>query len=127
MNNQMQALDRQLAAREEKLAERIVGECESGDEEVSDKIIQSALQELTEVQCARDMIRKGVYGICEVCRKKIPIGRLNAMPMTTTHTTCQKSSGTFNNEEEHSDESRDRFKDPTGYFLETASSVSEIG
>ena len=43
-------------------------------------VLQSVDSELTELAAALDRLDAGTYGICEICGKTIPDGRLEAMP-----------------------------------------------
>ncbi len=43
-------------------------------------VLQSVDGELTELQAAIERLDAGKYGVCEVCGKSIPDGRLEAMP-----------------------------------------------
>src|SRR5579863_9107018 len=45
-------------------------------------------RELVQVERAIDLIRKGRYGICEICETAIPIERLKALPFTPVCVTC---------------------------------------
>jgi DnaK suppressor protein len=45
-------------------------------------------RELVQVERAIDLIRRGRYGICEVCDTPIPIERLKALPFTLVCVTC---------------------------------------
>jgi RNA polymerase-binding protein DksA len=51
-------------------------------------VAQNAEDLLAKVDHARDQIRRGKYGICEVCGAAIPIERLEALPYTTTCVEC---------------------------------------
>jgi RNA polymerase-binding protein DksA len=54
-------------------------------------VAQNAEDLLDKVDHARDQIRRGKYGICEVCGAAIPIERLDALPYTTTCVECASS------------------------------------
>ena len=47
-------------------------------------------RELSQVERAIQLIRKGRYGLCEVCEQAIPIERLKALPFTLVCVTCQR-------------------------------------
>src|SRR5579862_3444113 len=47
-------------------------------------------RELAQVDRAIDLIRRGRYGICEVCEQPIPIERLKVLPFTPVCVTCQR-------------------------------------
>lgn len=45
---------------------------------------------LQKINQALEKMAKGTYGICDNCGQEIDVRRLEAMPETTTCTTCQK-------------------------------------
>jgi DnaK suppressor protein len=47
-------------------------------------------RELIQIDRAIDMIRRGRYGVCEICEQPIPIERLKALPFTPVCVTCQR-------------------------------------
>ena len=47
-------------------------------------------RELSQIDQAIDLIRKGRYGLCEVCEEKIPVARLKALPFTPLCIDCQR-------------------------------------
>jgi RNA polymerase-binding transcription factor DksA len=47
-------------------------------------IQQNAIELLDKVRHAQDRMEKGLYGICEVTGKPIPLARLEALPYATT-------------------------------------------
>jgi RNA polymerase-binding protein DksA len=47
-------------------------------------IQQNAKELLVKVRHAQDRMEKGLYGICEVTGKPIPVARLEALPYATT-------------------------------------------
>jgi DnaK suppressor protein len=57
---------------------------------VSSQIAELESRELAKIERALQQIRKGKYGVCEGCAKKIPLARLNALPYTTLCVTCQR-------------------------------------
>jgi DnaK suppressor protein len=57
---------------------------------VSSQIAELESRELVKIERALQQIRRGKYGICEACAKKIPLARLNALPYTTLCVTCQR-------------------------------------
>lgn len=54
-------------------------------------VAQNAADLLSKVEHARERIRKGKYGICEICGGPIPVERLDALPYTTTCVSCASS------------------------------------
>jgi DnaK suppressor protein len=63
---------------------------ESSGEEVSSQLAQLESRELTQVERSLARLKRGIYGECEVCQKKIPVSRLNALPFSTTCIQCQR-------------------------------------
>ena len=63
---------------------------DSGSEEVSSQLAQLESRELMKIDRAIERLKRGDYGACEVCQKKIPIARLNALPFSTTCIQCQR-------------------------------------
>lgn len=57
---------------------------ETHDREVDATLLRSAEQGLEEVAAARERLREGTYGHCQVCEQPIPDERLEAQP-TTRH------------------------------------------
>jgi len=43
-----------------------------------------------QIERSLDRLKQGSYGICELCQKKIPVSRLNALPFSTTCIHCQR-------------------------------------
>lgn len=63
---------------------------DSGSEEVTSQLAEIEARELMQVERSIARLRQGIYGVCEGCGKKIPVGRLNALPFSTTCITCQR-------------------------------------
>ncbi len=63
---------------------------DSCGEEVSSQVAQIESDEFMQVERALDRMKRDVYGLCEVCQKKIPIARLNALPFSTTCIQCKR-------------------------------------
>jgi DnaK suppressor protein len=51
-------------------------------------------RELQQIERAIKLIRKGRYGICEVCAGQIPIARLKALPYATVCIDCRQKQET---------------------------------
>jgi DnaK suppressor protein len=47
-------------------------------------------RELSNITKAREKLEAGTYGVCEICRKKINLERLTALPMVRLCISCQK-------------------------------------
>jgi DnaK suppressor protein len=63
---------------------------ESCGEEVSSQLAQLESRELLQIERALHRLKQGIYGVCELCQKKIPVPRLNALPFSTTCIHCQR-------------------------------------
>jgi DnaK suppressor protein len=57
---------------------------------VSSQLAELESRELWKIERALQQIRRGSYGTCEGCGKKIPLARLNALPYTTLCVLCQR-------------------------------------
>jgi len=62
----------------------------SMNSELTSQLAEHESRELSNIERAMLRLREGVYGNCEVCDKKIPIERLNALPYTTVCVACQR-------------------------------------
>ncbi|MDQ3164028.1 MAG: TraR/DksA C4-type zinc finger protein [Actinomycetota bacterium] len=56
---------------------------ETYERELDEGLEEDAERQLREVETALERIENGTYGTCEVCGKKIPEDRLEAIPWTT--------------------------------------------
>ena len=63
---------------------------DAGSDEMSSQLAEFDSRELTQIERALVRLKKGNYGQCEICQKKIPVGRLNALPYTTFCIECQR-------------------------------------
>src|SRR5437764_12800803 len=63
---------------------------ESGSDEMNSQLAEFDARELTQIERALTRLKQGTYGVCEACQKKIPVGRLNALPYTTYCIECQR-------------------------------------
>ena len=63
---------------------------ESCGEEVSSQLAQLESRELMQIERSLERLKRGIYGVCELCQKKIPVSRLNALPFSTTCIECQR-------------------------------------
>ena len=57
---------------------------DSAGEEVTSQLARLESRELMQIDRAIQRLKHGTYGMCELCQKKIPISRLNALPFSTT-------------------------------------------
>jgi DnaK suppressor protein len=62
----------------------------SSGEEVSSQLAQLESRELMQIERSLQRLKQGTYGQCEICQKKIPVARLNALPYSTTCIACQR-------------------------------------
>lgn len=63
---------------------------DAGSEEIASQLAELEARELTQIERALTRMKQGIYGVCELCQKKIPISRLNALPYSTTCIECQR-------------------------------------
>lgn len=63
---------------------------DTGSDEISSQLAELEARELNQIERALARLKQGTYGICEVCTKKIPVTRLNALPYSTTCIDCQR-------------------------------------
>lgn len=63
---------------------------DSAGEEVTSQLAALGSRELRQIERSLHRLRQGTYGLCELCQKKIPISRLNALPFSTTCIQCQR-------------------------------------
>jgi RNA polymerase-binding transcription factor DksA len=60
------------------------------EQEVSADLLQNQEEVMLAIQKALDRIDAGTYGICEMCRRPIPQGRLRALPYASRCVACTK-------------------------------------
>lgn len=60
-------------------------------DEISSQLAEVESRELGGIEKALERIRTGEYGDCEICNKKIPMARLNALPYATMCIECQQA------------------------------------
>jgi len=63
---------------------------DAGSDEMSSQLAEFDARELTQIERALVRLKQGTYGLCEACQKRIPVGRLNALPYTTYCIECQR-------------------------------------
>src|SRR5688572_11057572 len=78
---------------------------DGGSEEISSHLAELEARELNQIQRALTRLKQGSYGTCEVCQRKIPVERLNALPYSTMCVKCVREMETA------SDWGHDRFVD----------------
>jgi DnaK suppressor protein len=57
--------------------------------ELSSQLAQMESRELSQIELALVRLKQGRYGICDVCEKRIPVGRLNVVPYSVMCVKCQ--------------------------------------
>ncbi len=62
----------------------------TGTDEILSKLAEMEARELAQLERAIKRLEQGTYGRCEVCDKRIPVARLNALPYSTTCIQCQR-------------------------------------
>jgi|ERR1019366_754615 DnaK suppressor protein len=101
-------LHKSLVERRDEMLRRLGGELkdllhgsgDSGDsadqafgasgEEVSSQLAVLESRELRQIERSLQRLKQGIYGTCELCQRKIPISRLNALPFSTTCIQCKR-------------------------------------
>jgi|SRR5579859_4119716 len=63
---------------------------DADSEEIASHLAELEARELHQIQRALHRLKGGSYGTCEICQKKIPVGRLNALPYSTTCVKCMR-------------------------------------
>lgn len=63
---------------------------DTAQDEISSQLAEVESRELAHIENALDRMRSGQYGTCEVCSKKIPMARLDALPYATMCIECQR-------------------------------------
>jgi DnaK suppressor protein len=63
---------------------------DSCGEEVTSQLAELESRELLQIERSLARLKEGIYGVCELCQKKIPVSRLNALPFSTTCIQCQR-------------------------------------
>jgi DnaK suppressor protein len=64
---------------------------DAAQDEISSQLAEVESRELGSIENALERIRSGAYGDCEVCNKKIPVARLDALPYATMCIECQQA------------------------------------
>jgi DnaK suppressor protein len=59
-------------------------------ESLASQMAELESQELAMIELALTRLKQGRYGICDVCEKKIPVARLNAVPYSVMCVKCQE-------------------------------------
>ena len=83
---------------------------DTAQDEISSQLAEVESRELAHIENALERMRAGQYGVCEVCAKKIPMARLDALPYATMCIECQRDlerSGAGQRDRERVEESAD--------------------
>jgi DnaK suppressor protein len=63
---------------------------DSAQDEISSQLAEVESRELAHIENALERMQAGTYGSCEVCSRRIPMARLNALPYATMCIECQR-------------------------------------
>ena len=63
---------------------------DAGSEELSSKLAELEARELRQIERALTKMKQGSFGSCELCKTRIPVERLNALPYSTMCINCQR-------------------------------------
>lgn len=88
------ALEQQRAFRTEQLVELAAaatrGSIDGPRDEITDALRAGAASALRDIEAALARMEAGHYGICEVCRRTIPMQRLEILPMAAVCMSCAR-------------------------------------
>lgn len=62
----------------------------STQQSISSQLVEVESRELERIEYALECMRKGRFGICQVCGTQIPLARLNALPYAVRCIKCQR-------------------------------------
>ncbi|MDG2470821.1 MAG: TraR/DksA family transcriptional regulator [Pirellulaceae bacterium] len=62
---------------------------DTSSDEISSQLAEVESRELKNIEAAMEKIKKGDYGLCEGCKKAIPLARLQALPYAYLCIKCQ--------------------------------------
>lgn len=80
-----------MQLREQSGSDVVDAALDSAQDEISSQLAEVESRELGSIEKALVRIREGSYGDCEICGKKIPVARLNALPYATMCIECQQA------------------------------------
>src|SRR5688572_31507988 len=69
---------------------------DAAQDEISSQLAEVESRELASIERALVRMRKGNYGLCEICYNRIPLARLNSLPYATSCIECQRAAETGN-------------------------------
>ena len=125
-------LRRRMGMELEDLAQQSTGDSvdiafDTAGEEISSQLAEIENQELVQIDRAIIRLKTGTYGLCEFCNKKIPLGRLDALPYSTVCIDCQRD---LENDDYHSEvrgsADWERVSDGDPYGSERKVNISEM-
>lgn len=100
---------------------------ETGSDEMASQLAEFDARELTQIERALARLKQGTYGLCESCQKKIPVGRLNALPYTTLCIECQREMERFPDwENRRAGGNWEHVFDPSSLYEEKKVDLSEL-
>jgi RNA polymerase-binding transcription factor len=100
---------------------------ETGSDEMASQLAEFDARELTQIERALARLKQGTYGLCESCQKKIPVGRLNALPYTTLCIECQREMERFPDWDNRRGASNwEHVFDPSSLYEEKKIDLSEL-
>ncbi|QVL30419.1 TraR/DksA C4-type zinc finger protein [Telmatocola sphagniphila] len=88
-------LQRRMGMELEDLAKQSTGDTadiafDTSGEEISSQLAEIESRELVQIDRALKRLKNGTYGLCEICNKRIPVARLDALPYSTVCIGCQR-------------------------------------
>ncbi len=63
---------------------------DTSSDEISSQLAEVEARELANVEIDMEKMKQGSYGLCEACKKSIPLARLQALPYATLCIKCQR-------------------------------------
>ncbi len=63
---------------------------DASSDEMNSALAELDARELGQIDRALARLKQGIYGHCEVCQDKIPVGRLATLPFCTLCIACQR-------------------------------------
>lgn len=89
-----ESITKTLAQRTQEVPGEVLDEADLGNATLSLELVVSSRKKLAEtlemVEKALRRIEAGTYDTCEVCRRRIPLERLRAIPYTSLCVECQE-------------------------------------
>jgi DnaK suppressor protein len=98
----------------------------TGSEEVISQLAELESRELAQIERALARLKQGTYGLCEMCHKKIPVARLNALPFSTTCVQCQREIEMYGASSRYHDRNWDKIADGDMALEEREVNLSDL-